>query len=273
VDNVILELRNATRSSFKKMVRFHDDDLLARDNGWLKEFAHSYKEQIGLPFACFIHPNTITEEKIEFLKIAGCHDVEIGIQAISEATRKNILRRNVSQERLISSLSILKEYGINVITDNILGIPGQDINEAIELLKFYNNNRVMKIYCFGFRYYPKTQIIDYSREAVRLSDIDIIKIEEGVNAKAFIQGGDHWDSKIKQIQTFLTFLLYFPKGLNNFILRFRLFRFFPHLPYFIGVIFSNWLRIPFKYNWALHITISRYRYFICKGRRRQILNN
>ena len=30
------------------------------------------------------------------------------------------------------------------------------------------------------------------------------------------------------------------------------------------IIFSNWLRIPYKYNWALHITISRYKNYLIK---------
>ncbi len=262
VDGVIAELRRAVDGSFRKMVRFHDDDLLAHTREWLEDFAVKYKAQIALPFACFIHPNTVAEEKVALLKSAGCHDVEMGVQSIVEATRKNILRRAVSQDRLLDAMRILREQDMNVITDNILGIPGQDVEEAVDLLRFYNENRVMKIYCFGFRYYPHTEIVGASRAAALLSDEDIVKIEEGVGAKAFIQGGDHWDAMTRKIQTFFTFLLYFPKGFNRFIIERRLFRFFPALPYFIGVIFSNWLRIPFKYNWALHITISRYCYFI-----------
>lgn len=264
VDNVIKELDAFVKINPKVMVRFHDDDLLAHSASWLDEFASKYSRKIKHPFACFIHPNTVSREKVDCLKRAGCHDVEIGVQSISEQTRKNILGRNVTQEKLISSIGILNDSGLRIITDNILGLPGQSTGEMLDLLKFYNNNRVMKVYCFGFRYYPKTAIIEQVRAHTGLTDADIENLEEGINAKAFIQGGDWWTREIKQLQTFFTFLLYLPKSFNNIIIRRKWYRFFPSIPYSIAVIFSNWLRIPYKYNWALHITISRYKNYLKK---------
>lgn len=264
VENVIQELKIAKERYGIDMLRFHDDDLLSSNIGWFEEFAHRYKSYINLPYACFIHPNTLTEEKAKLLKFSGCHDVEIGIQSISEKTRLEILNRPVSHKQLVKAIQILNSCGLNIITDNILGIPNQNIKEIIDLLKFHNENRVMKIYCFGFRHYPKTDIIEYSRKYFNLSNTDITNLEDGINVKAFIQGGDIFNREIKQLQTFFPFLLYFPKSMNNFLIKLRLYRFFPSLPYFITVIFSNWLRIPYRYNWALHITISRYRHFALK---------
>jgi anaerobic magnesium-protoporphyrin IX monomethyl ester cyclase len=264
VQNVICELNSFQKKYFVKMVRFHDDDMLAHGVNWLQEFASAYADHIHLPFACFAHPNTVTKEKAKFLKLAGCHDVEIGIQTISEKTRGDILNRRVSHKQLLEAIHILKDCGLNIITDNILGIPGQNIEEIIDLIRFHNDNRVMKIYCFGFRHYPKTDVVEYSRKTLNLSNADIDNLEDGINVQAFIQGGDNWDGKIKQLQTFFTFLLYFPRQLNNFLIKQRLYCFFPGLPYFISVIFSNWLRIPYRYNWALHITVSRYRHFVFK---------
>jgi tRNA A37 methylthiotransferase MiaB len=269
VDHVIAELEAAVQRPSRKMVRFHDDDLLAHSVAWLEDFAAAYKERVGLPFACFIHPNTVTDEKVALLKKAGCHDVEMGVQSIGEDTRRQALSRDVSQAQLLKAFEVLKRHGMNVITDNILGIPGQDVGEVVDLLKFYNENRVMKIYCFGFRYYPRTRVVAAERASGRLSAEDVARIEAGVGAKAFIQGGDHWDKATRQVQTFFTFLLYLPKGFNRFIIHRKLYRFFPPLPYFISVIFSNWFRIPFKYNWALHITIARYRHFLFSGRRKE----
>jgi len=264
VKEVISEFSKFQKKYSITIVRFHDDDMFVHDIHWLEEFANAYSENVRLPFACFAHPNTVTKEKARFLKMAGCHDVEIGIQTISEKFRREILNRQVSHKQLLEAVNILKDSGLNIITDNILGIPGQDIDEIIDLLKFHNDNRVMKIYCFGFRHYPKTEIVGYSRKNANLSDKEIENLEDGINVKAFIQGGDHWDSRIKQLQTFFTFMLYFPKQFNNFLIKRRLYRFFPGLPYFVSVIFSNWLRIPYRYNWALHITVSRYRHFVFK---------
>jgi MoaA/NifB/PqqE/SkfB family radical SAM enzyme len=258
VKHVIEELAIIKQRHGARMVRFHDDDMLLHDIGWLEEFADQYSKKIGLPFACFIHPNTVTARKAELLKIAGCHDVEIGIQSIRESTNIEVFKRNVSVSQLEQSMRILKQCGLNIITDNIVGAPYQGIDEIVDLIKFHNKNRVMKIYCFGFRHYPKTEIIKSSRDYFNLSAKDIQNLEEGVNVQAFVSGGDNLSLSIRQLQTFFAFLLYLPKSFNNFIIERRLFRFFPPLPYFLTIIFSNWLRIPYKYNWSLHISLVRY---------------
>ena len=122
----------------------------------------------------------------------------------------------------------------------------------------------MKIYCFGFRHYPATDIVEYSRNAGLLTDEDVDNLENGVNVKTFIQSGDILSREAKQLQTFFAFLLYLPEQINNYILEKKLYRFFIPLPYYILVIFSNWLRIPYRYNWALHITVCRYRVYTFK---------
>ncbi|HBG62602.1 MAG: hypothetical protein A2Y03_05695 [Omnitrophica WOR_2 bacterium GWF2_38_59] len=262
--NVIDELVLAKEKHGISFVRIHDDDFLTHDIPWFEEFSDKYSGLIKAPFACFTHPNSVTPQKAKLLKKSGCHDIELGIQSISSNTRYNIMNRPVTDHQLLYSINTLKDSGINIITDNILGMPNQGSKEIVDLLKFYNENRVMKIYCFGFRHYPATDIIEYSKKKSLLTNKDIEDLENGVEVKTFIQSGDILSFEQKQLQTFFAFLLYLPKIMNNFILKHKLYRLIIPLPYFIHVIFSNWLRIPFKYNWALHITLCRYNHFINK---------
>ncbi len=262
--NVIRELTLAKQKYGIKMVRIHDDDFLTHDVPWFEEFAEEYSRHIQAPFACFTHPNSVTETKARLLKKAGCHDIEVGVQSISSDTRYRILNRRVSDEQLVRALQILKDAGIKVITDNILGLPHQGREELLDLIKFYNKNRIMKIYCFGFRHYPATDIVEYSRDEKLLSAQDVENLENGINVKTFIQSGDNLSREDRQLQTFFAFLLYLPETVNNYILEKKLYRYFIPLPYYVLVIFSNWLRIPYRYNWALHITVCRYRVYAYK---------
>ncbi len=265
VENVINELILSKQKYGIKIVRIHDDDFFAHSVCWLEEFAEQYPVLIQAPFTCFAHPDSVTKEKAMLVKKAGCHDVEIGVQSISARTRCQVLNRDVSDKQIDSSFRILKYAGIGVIADNIMGLPHQGNEELLDLVKFYNKNRILKIYCFGFRHYPATDIVEYSKEAKLLTKEDVSNLEEGINVKTFIQSGDILSHEAKQLQTFLAFLLYLPERVNDYILRKKLYRFFIPLPYFILVVFSNWLRIPYRYNWALHITLSRYRTHIYKN--------
>jgi hypothetical protein len=264
VFGVISELSSGVKKRSANMVRFHDDDLMMHDAAWLEEFSSRYADKVGLPFTCFVHPNTVTEQKAGFLKAAGCHDVEIGIQSMGEKTREGVLNRRVSTEQLERSISILTQCGLNIITDNIIGIPRQGIDEIVDLIRFHNEHRVMKIYCFGFRYYPRTDIVDHSRRSLDLADAEVENIEEGINAKAFVSGGDNLSRRTRQLQSFFAFLLYLPKPANDFILKHRLYRLCPPMPYFVSIVFSNWLRITYKYNWSLHISLARYPRFVSR---------
>ncbi len=73
------ELHIVKRRGVAEYIAFWDD-IFALNKRWLKEFAPRYRREIGIPFVCYLHPNTATEETVKLLKEAGCETVKMGVQ-------------------------------------------------------------------------------------------------------------------------------------------------------------------------------------------------
>lgn len=263
VDNVLREIIEGRDRWGINFVRFHDD-IFTLDKKWIVEFLKRYKLEVRLPFACFVHPKSIDEDLARLLKDAGCVDVEIGVQSCWESTRKKILNRHVTNSSIKNAIALLKDQKIKITTDNILSLPGQAEEEVQDLARFYNENRVDRIFIFGLRYYPKTDIIYTARDMKILSDNDIETLENGIQKLTFVRGGDTNIPQFRRFAGLFSILLYLPVKINSFIIDKKLYRYFPPLPFTFLVIFSNWLRFNPKYNWMFKRNLSRYLHFIAK---------
>jgi radical SAM superfamily enzyme YgiQ (UPF0313 family) len=164
------------------------DDTFTYDTDWLREFCRMYKERIGLPFHCTGYPSTITYEKVSLLKDAGCYRLGIGVQSVSEKTRKNVLNRPGTNEQIKRAAQACKDVGLSFWFDHILNIPYETEEEQLEALRFYNEVRPSIINVFWLIYYPRTKIIDIAKEAGILDDSTIQQINRGQASTAMVIG-------------------------------------------------------------------------------------
>jgi radical SAM superfamily enzyme YgiQ (UPF0313 family) len=158
-DNVIEELVQAKRRYGIREVNFLDDVFTVLVP-WMEEFLEQYKSRINLPFYCHAYPSTVNAKVAALLKKGGCHSVGMGVQSGSERMRKDIYRRPGTNERLIESVAHLKEVGIPVQLDIILGGPTEteaEAKESLELCKKLEPDRVLS---FWLTYYPGAPIIE-----------------------------------------------------------------------------------------------------------------
>ena len=83
VDYIIEEIKaNLKIYPFISTVIFYDDNFITMPVEDIRIFAKEYKKRINLPFVVFgVHPNTVTEEKLELLAKAGMNRVRMGIQS------------------------------------------------------------------------------------------------------------------------------------------------------------------------------------------------
>lgn len=153
---------------------------------WTVAFFKRYKEEIGLPFRCFSHPQLITEPAVRAMKEAGCFAIQIGIECWDEEIRRVALNRNHSNERLIQMAEILERMGQLYAFDYILGIPRlpkrlpdgslrrlseEETQESIanEMMGFAEFVTPLKhcyrIAPFMLQYMPGTELFEYGLQA------------------------------------------------------------------------------------------------------------
>ena len=136
-DNVLEEIRQCCDTN-KKITSIHFiDDLFGINEKWLDDFSPKFKSQIGLPFDCLVRADAIAQHPdcAAMLKSAGCASVAFGIESGNEKLRKNILRKQITDEEIIKTSSILHRAGLKFKTYNIFGFPNESINNAEETVE------------------------------------------------------------------------------------------------------------------------------------------
>ncbi len=113
---------------------FISDTLLCLSDGEFHEFCKMYAKY-SLPFYCQNRPEMITYERLKRLKEIGCVRMTIGVQQGNEAFRKNVLKINLTNEKIIEAFEILEKVGIVVSVDNIIGFPCETRELAFDTIR------------------------------------------------------------------------------------------------------------------------------------------
>jgi len=182
VDHVIDELKYAI-NHYKIKVISIEDDVFTFDDSWLEKFCESYKQEIGLPFICQVHPQYLPEKTVALLKLAGCFAVGFGLQSWDTELKKKYLTRKETTQEILTAVRLLQEKHLALFTYVLLNLPKQDEEELIHIADFLNQHKPEIILAFWLRYYPRTSVVEIARKENILSEQDIKKIEEN---KAFI---------------------------------------------------------------------------------------
>jgi radical SAM superfamily enzyme YgiQ (UPF0313 family) len=219
-ENVIEELVRSGREQPFKMVFFLDDDF-ASDREWLEEFLESYKRRVGAIFRCITHPRNIDGSVARMLADAGCRRVQIGVQTWNEELKRRVCHRYETNQQIVRACEAVKEAGIYLDVDQILGLPLHEESDYVEAVRMYARVRPDHINCFWMRYYPGTEIIEFARSHGLLSDQDIEEIEEGAQ-KDYLKGGSVEDVRpLARVQALLTLVPFLTPRSIEWLLRRR----------------------------------------------------
>jgi len=189
VNNIIAEIKDAIPRYNIKTVAFEDENFLV-DAEWLKEFCIKYKKEIRLPFWCQGNPNNITEEKIRYLKDAGCKEMFMGVESGNEYIRRNIYRRYTSNEQILKSAKIIKSAGITLQCTAIFGAPDETPKEMFDTIRMIEKIKPDAIPTYTLYPYFNTYCFDYAKKKGYLDEELIKKIKNGIE-------GSHGRSVLK----------------------------------------------------------------------------
>jgi len=160
VDRVMEEIRLVKSRWPLTTVKFYDDIFCYKADGWLEEFTRKYKQQVGLPFFALTRCDLATEDMIRLLKEAGCRTLSMSIEAGNEKVRREVLRRDMSDEQIINAHRLCDKYGIYTFTNCIIGLPGTTLKEDLESLDLTLKCKVAWSEFLIFHPYPKTELGD-----------------------------------------------------------------------------------------------------------------
>jgi len=115
--------RDRERFRFSRIV--FDDDTITLRKDWFYEFFTQYKREFSYPFACNLRVGTVDEDMVRLLKDAGARTVVMGIEHGNEEFRRTVLKRPMSNRRIVETFDLCHRLGLETCGQAIVGFPGE----------------------------------------------------------------------------------------------------------------------------------------------------
>jgi len=162
VDGVIREIKELRRLfPWTRSITFADDNFWCDSpGGWLEEFSEKYGREAGLPFSCSASAGWITEKTVGLLKRAGCASVKMGIETANERVRRDILKKPATNAQIEAAAALLHRHRIKFLTYNMLGIPTETYQDALNTYELNRRLRPLLAWCSLLNPYKGTAIAD-----------------------------------------------------------------------------------------------------------------
>lgn len=163
VDKVIEEARILRDTAGTKLIYFADD-VFGLDKNWLYEFLQRYKREVGLPFVCLVRADVVCSDEryVQYLVDAGCKSVFFGIESGNERLRNNLLGKSLTNAQIYKAANLLHKAGIKFRTYNILGLPGETLEDALLTIQLNIDIKADYPWCSLFLPFPGTALTRYA---------------------------------------------------------------------------------------------------------------
>ena len=134
MDLVKKEIENHIKEWKVEYIYFWADTFLAWSDDEFEQFYKMYSD-IKLPFWCQTRIETIDEEKFRKLQDVGLNRITFGLEHGNEDFRRDVVKREYSNEDAIKKMKIVEKIGVPYSVNNIIGFPGETRELAFDTIK------------------------------------------------------------------------------------------------------------------------------------------
>jgi radical SAM superfamily enzyme YgiQ (UPF0313 family) len=140
IDNVIEELVYLARLGVKEIL-FQDPTLSINTNRVIDLCRKMIDGGLRFSWSCNADIKSLNEEKISWMKKAGCHTVSIGIESGDDAILQKY-SKPISTDQVRETVGLLNKYKIAVLGYFILGLPGETKEMAEKTIRLARSLRI-----------------------------------------------------------------------------------------------------------------------------------
>lgn len=148
-----------------KHVHFSDDLFFIRNSyKWLEEFAEVYPKEVGIPWNCNIRYDSVREHAADLLEKAMCYGAAVGLESGNQDIREKVIRKQSKNDHIVEGARLLRAKGIKVLTTNMVGLPGETLDNALETVQL---NMVLKsnyVRANTFLLFPGLPLVEYAKQ-------------------------------------------------------------------------------------------------------------
>ena len=135
VENVIEELKLLITNYGKKIFVFTDNSFNVSLD-WTNDFCDKLmQEHIDILWSVSFRADIINQQTANKMKNAGCYNVSIGIESANNEMLKKI-NKATTIEKISAGIKILKNAGIEVMSQYVMGSPGETLETIKESIAY-----------------------------------------------------------------------------------------------------------------------------------------
>jgi len=209
MDLVKMEIENHIKKYNVEYIYFWADTFLAWNNKEFDEFCKMYSE-FKLPFWCQTRIETVEEEKFRRMKEIGLDRVTFGLEHGNEEFRRDVVKREYSNDEAIEKIKIIEKLGITFSINNIIGFPDETRElafDTIELNRRFNSDNTS---CSILVPFHGTELHAYAVEKGYLDPNIICAVS---NSGESLLNMPQWDKKdMTRLRDVFAMYIKFPKN-------------------------------------------------------------
>jgi len=193
-----------------EFIYFWADTFLAWSNKEFEEFIEMYKD-IKLPFWCQTRIETITYDKLKKLRDVGMHRLTFGMEHGNEKFRRDVVKRNYTNELAIRLMKVPDELGIPFSVNNIIGFPGETRELAFDTIELNRNFKADSTSCSVFIPFHGTELREVA-EKQGLVDKDFIFTTTNSSLEGVLDMPQWPKKEVSKLRNVFTMYINFPKS-------------------------------------------------------------
>jgi anaerobic magnesium-protoporphyrin IX monomethyl ester cyclase len=136
--NVVQEIEPLARAYPRKIFSFKDDMLTVNDTPWFRELGRQLQDRkLSIRWQCNSRVNTVSYEKLEAMRAAGCYHIYFGVESGSQNSL-DFYRKDATVEQAIQAFDWCHRLRILPNASVILGAPEEtreDLEKTYRLIK------------------------------------------------------------------------------------------------------------------------------------------
>lgn len=142
VDSILSEIRYFVLSNPDKRNIYLEVETIGIDSKWvlklcasLKDFNLTTNKPLSFATNLRITPNVDYFALFKAFSESNFRYINIGVESGSERVRREVLNRNYTNQEIIDVVSLARKFDLSVNFYNLIGIPGETLNDFKETLK------------------------------------------------------------------------------------------------------------------------------------------
>ncbi len=208
-ESIIEEILHVkARYPFKRV--YFISDIMFVNKKWAMDFLKEYREKVKLPFIALIRADMLDEELVNELKLSGCCTAWFGMESGNEKLRNELLKKTLTDERIIEATGLLTKYGIKFRAYCMVCLPGETVEQAYDTINLNIRIKTAYPWCSVYNPYSGTELVDYAKVNGYLDqDFDINSIDDSYYKGSVLKNDN--TNELLNIQRFFQTAVLFPK--------------------------------------------------------------